>query len=502
MQPAANLPGQIGSEKTFLGHPVGLYVLFFTELWERFNFYGMRALLIFYMTKVFLFDDRFGPLSYGAYNGLVYATPLLGGFFADRILGYRRAIILGGILMAIGEFGLAAAGLGIITQGLTSFYVSLGFIIVGNGFFKPNISTIVGSLYSPGDARRDSAFTIFYMGINVGATVAPLVCGTIGETYGYHYGFLIAGIGMVLGLVTFLAFRRHLGDKGLRPKTVGPTAIEALFTKREILTYVLAIILVPIAAFLVSKPDYVAEYASPVAAGAFLVYIVYEASKSTIIERHGIFVAIILTIASLAFWAAFEQAGSSINLFTDRHINRTIFGTELKASSFQSVNAIFIVLLAPVFSWLWVRLDRAGLNPSSPVKFVYGLVLVGAGFVFLVFAAKQTDDGAKAGMYLLLLCYLIHTMGELCLSPVGLSMITKMAPARLGGTMMGFWFLFTAFAHIVAGKLASKEPDWGFEKLFFRIMLGGIAAGLILLVISPIVKKWEKEKLAENKAAG
>ncbi|MEK6642822.1 MAG: peptide MFS transporter [Planctomycetota bacterium] len=496
--PAPGFGSSPASQREFLGHPVGLFVLFFAELWERFNFYGMRALLILFLTKVYLFDDKFSYLLYGAFNGLLYATPLLGGWLADRVLGYRRAVILGGILMAFGEFGLALPGLKFVEQSNTALYIALGLIIIGNGFFKPNISTMVGSLYSPSDARRDSAFTIFYMGINIGATIAPLVCGTIGETYGFHYGFLLAGIGMIIGLLCFTFFGHLLGDKGLPPKNEANDFGKKRFTSMDMATFFGAVVLVPVAALLVSMPDMVAKWAAPAAAVAFFVYIAYEAAKCTTVERHGIFVAIILSISSLAFWGAFEQAGSTINVFTDRHVDRTMLGSERPASNFQSVNAIFIVLLAPVFSMLWAGLGKKNLNPSSVIKFVLGLLQVGAGYIFLVWAAKQADSGGKAAVGLLLATYFIHTMGELCVSPVGLSMITKMAPQRLGAFMMGFWFLTTSFGHVVAGKLASMQTEWGFGKLFYRLMIGSIIAGILLLLISSWVKKWERAKLAEN----
>ncbi|MBI5762788.1 MAG: peptide MFS transporter [Planctomycetes bacterium] len=498
--PAPGFGSHPAGQREILGHPVGLFVLFFAELWERFNFYGMRALLIFYLTKSYLFNKEFSSLSYGAFNGLLYATPLLGGLLADRVLGYRRAIVLGGILMALGEFGLALPGLGFIKQTNLALYAALGLIIIGNGFFKPNISTMVGSLYAPGDARRDSAFTIFYMGINIGATIAPLVCGTIGETYGFHYGFLLAGAGMVLGLICFTAFGHLLGDKGLPPKSAANDFGKKRFTSKDFLTFGGAFVFVPLAALLVSMPDKVSEWAAPGAAIAFFFFISYEASKCTKVERQGIYVAIILSISSLAFWGAFEQAGSSISIFTDQHVDRTMFGSERPASNFQSVNAIFIVLLAPVFSWLWARLGKMNLNPSSVIKFVLGLLQVGAGYIFLVWAAKQADSGGKAAVGLLLATYFVHTMGELCVSPVGLSMITKMAPQRLGAFMMGFWFLTTSFGHVVAGEFASKQEKWGFGTLFYRLMIWGIVAGVLLFLFSPWVKKWERAKLAENSA--
>jgi len=490
------------SEKTFLGHPIGLYVLFFTELWERFNFYGMRALLIFYMTKSFLFKDGFASLSYGAYNGLVYATPLIGGMLADRLLGYRRAIMLGGVLMAMGMFGLALPGFNVIPKGMVSFYVALGLIICGNGFFKPNISTMVGTLYKQGDPRRDGAFTIFYMGINIGAFLGPLLCGLIGEAKGYHWAFGLAGCGMVLGLICFVTFRRLIGDKGMPPRVEALREPSLIGIPKEWTLYLVILLAVPVAAFLVSKPEFVEKLAAPVIGGLFLLYVVWEALRSSSVDRGGIFVILILSLFSVMFWACFEQAGSSLNLFADRHVNRTIFGWEIPASVFQSVNAAFIVLLAPIFAWLWVRLNKAGLEPSSPIKFVLALFQMSLGFMALVVAAKQATGSVKASLLLLIVAYFFHTTGELCLSPVGLSMVTKMAPVRLAGLLMGLWFLCTAFAHIVAGALASKTATWGFEQMFRVIVYSSAAAGVALLVLSPIVKKWERAKLAQHTTGG
>lgn len=494
----APLPAGNGDQRTFLGHPIGLFVLFFTELWERFNFYGMRALLIFYMTKWFMFDDKLASTSYGAINGLIYATPLIGGMLADRMLGYRRSIFMGGILMAMGEFGLLAAGLNILPANKWTFYTCMALIIAGNGFFKPNISTMVGTLYRQGDPRRDGAFTIFYMGINIGAALAPLICGTIGELYGYHYGFGLAGVGMVVGLLCFWRFKHYLGDRGLPPSTNAMSQSSFAGIPNGILLYLGIIAFIPLGAYLVSEPHFVETYAAPIVGFAFIAYILWEAFRSPKAERDGILVVVILTVFSIAFWAFFEQAGSSINLFTDRHVDRVILGWEIPASAFQSVNAIFIVLLAPVFSLLWLKLGRMGKDPSSALKFVLGLVQLGLGFVALVLAAKQAESGAKASLLLLLLAYLLHTMGELCLSPVGLSMVTKMAPARLGGLLMGMWFLSAAFAHVIGGKLAGFSADWGYTKLYTVIFVTAVACGLVLLAIYPIIKKWEKERLASQ----
>lgn len=490
------------NERTFLGHPVGLYVLFFTELWERFNFYGMRALLIFYLTKTFLFDDEFASNSYGAINGLVYATPLIGGMLADRLLGYRRAIILGGTLMALGEFGLAFAGFGLLPKSIWSFYVSMALIIAGNGFFKPNISTMVGGLYKQGDPRRDGAFTIFYMGINIGAAVAPIVCGAIGEKFGYHYGFGIAGVGMVLGLICFTAFKQHLGGQGAPPPRQAVAQRGIVGANAHLFMYVGILLFIPLGAFLVSRPHIVETYAAPVVGIAFLAYIIWEMTRSTPAERRGILVAVILTTFSIMFWAFYEQAGSSINLFTDRHVDRVIFGWEIPASVFQSVSAVFVVAFAPVFSMLWLWLGRRGRDPSSALKFALGLLLLGIGFVSLVLGARQSDGGAKAGLILLVGGYLFHVWGELCLSPVGLSMITKMAPARLGGLMMGMWFLSAAFAHVAGGKLSGLSANWGFTKLYTVIFVCAFASGALLLLCYPLLKKWEKARLASHHASG
>ncbi|MCK6457421.1 MAG: peptide MFS transporter [Phycisphaerae bacterium] len=487
------------SERTFLGHPIALYVLFFTELWERFNFYGMRALLIFYFMQTFNVERGPASESYGAYNGLVYATPLLGGMLADRIIGYRRSIILGAILMGLGEFGLTFSGFGIIPQNHVTIFSSLALVIVGNGFFKPNISTLVGTLYRQGDNRRDTAFTIFYMGINIGAFLSPIACGQIGQRYGFHYGFGLAGIGMVVGLIIFLCGKHLLGDHGLPPNPEVLKSRRVMGIRRDTAVYAGAVLLVPIAAFLVSTPHLVIRYAAPVVGAAFLLYVIWEAFRSEHAERVGLFAALLLIFFSIVFWACFEQAGSSMNLFTESCVDRTVFGYTIEASVFQSVNAAFIVLLAPFFTYLWTRLGRAGLEPSSPVKFGLALIQVGAGFVFLVIAARHATGAAKAGLVWIFLAYFFHTTGELCLSPVGLSMITKLAPARLGGLMMGMWFLSSAFAHLIGGVISSMTGrEGGFEPVFKMIVYFACASGVVLLILSPVIKRWERIRLESH----
>ena len=488
-----NHPNENG---TILGHPKGLFVLFSTELWERFNYYGMRALLTLYMTKKLGFADDTAALTYGAANGLLYATPLIGGMIADRLLGYRLAITIGGILMAVGEFVLTFMGFGILPENVTVFYIGMAMIIAGNGFFKPNISTMVGTLYKQGDPRRDGAFTIFYMGINIGA-MSPLICGWLGENYGYHLGFGLAGVGMLLGLISFLAFRRHLGDRGLPPQpTTGAPNRNVMYS--TILVLVGVILFIPLGAYLVSKPGFVAEWAAPVAGGFFITYILWESTRGTRAERNGVFVIVILSLFSVMFWAFFEQAGTSMTLFTDRHIDRTIFGYEVSTSQFQAVNAMFIVLLAPFFAMLWTRLGQKGQNPSSALKFSMALFQMGLGFAVMWLAAKQASGGLKVTMLFLIVTYLLHTTGELCLSPVGLSMVTKMAPVRLAGLLMGMWFLSNAFAHILGGVLASYSKEWGFTYLYGAIAVAASSAGVVLLLIYPLIKRWENERIASH----
>lgn len=490
----ANQPSDQG---TILGHPKGLFVLFSTELWERFNYYGMRALLTLYMTKQLGFADDGASLTYGAANGLLYATPLIGGMIADRLLGYRLAITIGGILMAIGEFILTFMGFKILPENVTVFYIGMAMIIAGNGFFKPNISTMVGTLYKQGDPRRDGAFTIFYMGINIGA-MSPIICGWIGENYGYHLGFGLAGVGMLLGLFSFLALRKYLGDKGLPPQTTGGASRRSSVVLTTVLVLAGVVLFIPLAAYLVSKPGIVAEWAAPIAGGVFILYILWEAGRSSRAERHGIFVIVILSLFSVLFWAFFEQAGTSMTLFTDRHVDREVLGYEIKTSMFQAVNPIFIVLLGPFFSMLWTGLGGLGRNPSSALKFSLALFQMGLGFLVLLLAVKQVSNGVKASLLLLILTYFLHTTGELCLSPVGLSMVTKMAPVRLAALLMGMWFLSNAFAHILGGVLAAQSADWGFEKLYTVIAISGIVAGVVLLAIYPIIKRWENERLASH----
>ncbi len=475
-----------GSDKPageLFGHPKGLFVLFFAEMWERFSFYGMRALLVLYMTKALQYADEHATGVYGAYIGFVYATPLIGGMLADRFLGYRRAIVLGGILMSFGHFAMAI-------EHPVFFFGAMALIIAGNGFFKPNISTMVGSLYKRDDPRRDGAFTIFYMGINIGAGLSPIACGYLGERIGWHYGFTLAGFGMLVGLGVFLWGQKLLGDFGLPPR---PEAFREKIggIPKPAFLYGAIVLFLPFAAYMLTRPSWV-QTGVYLIGPLFVAYVIYEAMRSTREERGRLFVVLALILFSITFWACFEQAGSSINLFTDRHVDRTILGWEIPTTWFQSVNPLFIILLAIPFSSLWIRLSRAGRNPTAPVKFGFGLLQLSLGFVAMVIAAKQAANSGTSSLFWLVLAYFLHTTGELCLSPVGLSTVTRLSPARLVGLMMGVWFLSNAFAGVLSGQIAALTgAEAGYGGVFSMIVYFAGGAGVLLFLLSPFLKKLE-----------
>jgi proton-dependent oligopeptide transporter, POT family len=437
-------------------HPPGLYLLFFTELWERFSYYGMRAILVLYLTTALVSGglgiDKSTALSiYGFFTGAVYFTPMIGGYLSDRFLGRRLAITIGGVIMAIGNFVLFAL------QSQVGLYLGLALLIVGNGFFKPNISTLVGELYSDKDSRRDAAFTIFYMGINVGAFFAPLICGFLAEDYfkttiggvdhfGFQYGFLASSIGMIVGQVIFNVLgNRFLGEMGKkavgkpREIAVGANASEAPLTKKEM-------------------------------------------QRTTVI--------IILVCFVTFFWAGFEQAGSSLTLYTDKFVDKMIFGWEVPTSWFQSLNPLFIVLLAPVLSAIWIKLaSNKKTDLNIPTKMAWGMILLGLGFVVLIAAVIQTGSDEqhiiqKANMIFIVLTYFLHTLGELCLSPVGLSMVSKIAPVRLASLLMGVWLAGSGLANVLAGQLAAFTETLGYLEVFSVIGILTIGLGLVLLLVS------------------
>ncbi len=676
-------------QRKILGHPPGLFTLFFAEMWERFSYYGMRALLLYYMIKGFLgYHDNEAYAVYGAYTGLVYATPFIGGILADKLLGAKRAVVIGGALMAAGHLLM-----GIEQQ--HAFFIALALLIVGNGFFKPNISTIVGSLYPDGAPERDGGFTLFYMGINLGAAMSPLLCGFIGETFGWHYGFGLATIGMLIGLAVFVAPTRlaqgmvgggallsavtlfllpqdlyvfsvmafvgtalliaagvsltamNLGglptNVGLPPDPEQLTAKSPIGLRKDLTVYLGILVAVPILALLVSGnrgirfiPEetiegittalgalgsvvgtFLNEIATPaglVLTGigvVALIVMVKAALGATKVERERMWVVLILMFFSMLFWSFFEQAGSSVSNFTDRNVERVfperlvtadevgseilfeptqsqlgyafdgevlingearawpggtfllghldgfrdeardddesgslmtvlqksflvgglfgeveettvpvqlrwrvddehvgmgVQGSEVPASTFQAANPIFILIFAPIFTIIWTFTGRWGFEPSTPVKFGLGMIQLGAGFIALWYGATLFDERGMVGLPWLLLGYLLHTTGELCLSPVGLSMVTKLSIKKIVSTVMGAWFLATAFSAYLAGIIATFTGvshgggDGGvpapietvgiYSAVFVKIGICAIVSGLVLFALSPLLKKW------------
>jgi len=440
------------------GHPRGLPMLFFAEMWERFCFYGMRALLVLYLTKGFLkMADEAAGYVYASYNAMVYLTPIIGGIIADKLLGYRAAIILGGIVMATGEFTL-------LVEREFAVYAGMAIIILGNGLFKPNISTLVGKLYAPGDPRRDAGFTIFYIGINVGALTSTLLCGWIGENWGWTWGFGLAGIGMLAGILTFTLGKERLEGHG------GPPKPEA-FPKYLAMVILGLCVIAPVVWWLLQN-EQVVTYLLLAGIGLTLGTILFVAFKSDRIQREKLFLLMVLWVFHALFWAFFEQAGSSLTLFTDRNVDRDIFTWTMPTSWGQFFNPAFIVIFGSVFSLLWVMLAKKRRDPSIPAKFGLALVQLGAGYGVLVLGAAAGINGIVPLVFLVL-CYLLHTTGELCLSPVGLSAVTKLAPQKIVGMVMGAWFLSIATAHKVAGyvnALAGVKPEFSkamgiFDKL-------------------------------------
>lgn len=482
-------------------HPRALFALFMVELWERFSYYGMRAILVLYMTSQlaqgvrsgFGYDDGTAYGIYGAYGALVYLSPIMGGYLADKFMGFRRAIIWGAILMALGQFTL-------FLNNEVAFFIGLALLVVGNGFFKPNISSMIGRFYPEGDPRRDGAFTIFYMGINIGAFLTPLTCGAIGEIEGWRYGFLAAGIGMVLGLLIFnwAQAKGWYETYGLKPAEADTNKF--LGIQGATVPYVATLIMLPLAWLLIKQNDVVDVLLGIFGAG-MIAYLFYMSSKYEKVQRERLWTIVVLLLFTTVFWSFFELAGSALNLFTDRNVNKNFLGFDLTTTFFQSVNPLFIMLFAPVFSWMWIRLARANREPSAPYKFAVGLLLLGAGFLVLNIGKASAVEGLVPAIFLILL-YMMHTLGELALSPVGLSLVTKLAPAQIVGFMMGCWFLSSSIAH-QAGKHISKltaveagENMTAVDTLaksmpvFNNVGLFAIGAGVLLLLLAPMINKW------------
>jgi proton-dependent oligopeptide transporter, POT family len=487
-------------DTAFFGHPRGLSTLFFTEMWERFSYYGMRALLILFMTAPIAagglgFDTAVAGAIYGLYTSSVYMACLPGGWIADRLIGPRRAVLYGGILIAAGHFSMAAPS-------LASFYLGLTLIVLGTGLLKGNVAVVVGYLYSKEDQRRDAGFSFFYMGINLGAFFAPIVTGYLAQspqfketlvsmgldpTDAWHWGFGAAGVGMVLGLVQYVRGARHLGNAGLKPSQP-PDAR----TKRIAASVAASLVAIGIALFAGILPitaTQVADAAGAALLGGTIVFFGWLLLSSgwTAGERRRLFAIALLFVAATLFWSQFEQAGSTLNLFGDRATRADILGVSFPSSYFQSVQPILIFTLAPVFAWLWFRLGSR--EPSSPTKFALGLLCAGAGYAVLAVAAVSAASGVRVSPMWLITTYFLHSVGELCLSPVGMSAMTKLAPARIVGLIMGVWYLSISIGNFTGGRISSLYGTMSLPTLFTVVGAFGIGAGLVMFLLTPPIKR-------------
>jgi proton-dependent oligopeptide transporter, POT family len=488
------------SQGTLLGHPKGLFVVFSTALWERFSFYSMRGILTLYTAGVVLAamgKEAGGQADaiYGAYLGFVYASPLIGGMLADRLLGQRRAIYIGGTLMALAQFTLAGHALlldaGTPVSSLNwMFFTGLGLLAAGNGFFKPNISTIVGTLYEQGDARRDAAFTIFYMGMNIGALAASFSAG-FAQEYGWHLGFLLAGAGMILAQIIFALGSGTIAGKGLPPEGARLGSVGRLGIPNGVALLVGIAIVVPAFAYLMSHPNWVQGLAV-IVAGPVVLYLLWEATRGSREEAGRMIVILVLCMFSVIFWGFYELAGSTITRFTEDIVNRNVFGTEVQAAFLANfVNPLLIIILAIPAAAAWVWLGRKHMEPSSPLKFVFGLAFLTLGFLMLLLGAKEAQMSGthKCAMAWLILAFFFHTTGELCLSPVGLSTITKLAPARLVGLFMGVWFLSAALGNVLAPWVVGSAAGLAFDSIFTRAVVITTVGAVVLLVLVPVLKR-------------
>lgn len=518
-------------------HPRALFVLFFAEMWERFSYYGMRALLTLYMVKE-LFNhlgteaDTKALGIYGSYTAMVYLFPVVGGIIADRILGFRKAILFGGILMMAGHFALALEGM-YFPKNMDLFFISLAFIIIGNGFFKPNISSFLGKFYGLNDSRKDGAFTIFYMGVNIGALLAIVTCGYVGEEISWHYGFGLAGIGMLAGVLVFwLAGPRTFGMKGINPSAHDideeideEEQVELLhgsaharedilhreaenferytspkLKRNQFFTVIGTLIFIPICAQFLNLSETVTAILLVLSIGILIVLFVMSLKQEEKAKRQRLWVVMVLFVFHAVFWALFEQAGGSITLFTERNVLRH----GIPASTFQFFNSFFIMILAPLFSYIWLKMNQAKKEPSTPMKFVLGLFFLAVGFAVIVIGSKYFAVDGMVSMVFLIAMYFFHTTGELCLSPVGLSMITKLSPVKAVGFVMGAWFLSISLANKMAGLIgqltatedvdAAAHPAVGLAAYAHTYLIWGVGVVLgsafILLLLVPTLRKW------------
>ena len=504
------------------GHPKGLYLLFVTEMWERFSYYGMRALFMLYMVQALLFDKEMASQVYGSYTGLVYLTPLIGGYIADRYWGNRRSIVVGALTMAAGQFMLFLSACYFHQVELAKWlmFIGLGLLILGNGFFKPNISTMVGRLYTADDKRKDSAFTIFYMGVNVGSTLAPLICGLVGNTghpEDFKWGFLAACIGMVLGAAVFQIFKnKYICDPDGNPVGTVPSKADCNTqkasqtgkesNKRTIWMAVGTVLLTILFSVnwngnggIFAGADWIGSliYATTI---VMPIIIITDKSLSRT-EQARIGVIYIIAFFVIFFWAAYEQAGASLTLFASEQTNRDIFGWEMPASWFQSFNPLFVVVLAYIMPGVWGFLNKRKMEPASPTKQAIGLLLLSLGYLFICFGVKDAVPGVKVSMIWLTGLYFIHTMGEIALSPIGLSMVNKLSPLRFASLMMGIWYLSTATANKFAGMLSGLYPEAGKVKSIFGyqiatmydfFMVFVVMSGVASLILFLLSKKLQK----------
>jgi len=512
-------------QNDFLGHPKGLYVCFLTEMWERFSFYGMKALLLLYLVKYHLFADSNGYNLIGSYGGLVYAVPVLGGLVADRWLGMRKSVVLGGTLLCLGHFGMAFEGhQAAIIDGqivrdqhaLQVFYFSLALIISGVGFLKPNISTIVGRLYPENDPRRDSGFTIFYAGINLGAFIAPLLCGWLGEAYGWRYGFGLAGIGMVAGLVNFIHGQKHFhghaepnDPEKLKRKVWGLVPVEALIYLAAIGGVVVIwgliqthSVLLTITSWLPAmSPVILVMHTVTICVLAGILWLILRHCDA--VERSRMLVLLVLIMGGLIFYTLYEQTYGSWILFSDRLMNRQAFGVNWSASQLSALGAMFILLLSPLFAWLWPTLARRGINPGKPMKTTLGIFFAAVSFWILLYSTKHPEMNGLVSLWWFVLAYLVLEVGEITLSPIGLSAVTQLSVPRVVSLMMGAWFLGTSYSEVLAaqlGKLSVVEQAIGadldvaaamagYQGLFELLFWIGLGCGIFLLLLTPLLNR-------------
>jgi len=501
--PAAEPRPSILDDRSLLGHPIGLGLLFLVEMWERFSYYGMRAFLVLYLVHALGWSDARATGLYGSYTSLVYLTPLIGGYLADRLIGTRRSLVLGSVIIALGHFSLAIPS-------MATFYVGLGLIVVGTGFFKSNAATMVGQIYRPGDPRRDAGFTIYYMGVNAGAFGGPLICGLLAEKVGWHWGFGAAGVGMLAGLVMYLWLRNeYLPGIGVRAE--GTRAAQAAAEgasgtdQRMLLNGAAGALLGGAVAWALSGWNWYPVLLGMAVGIAFAVTVFGTRGA----ERRRVLGIFLTAFFVVFFWTAYEQAGSSMNLFADRHTALpAIHGWTMPASWFQWFNPIMILVLAPLFAALWGALSRRRREPSTAMKMVAGLFLLGVGFLFMVQGGRGADSGVKVSAWWLTLAYLFHTFGELCLSPVGLSYVSRLAPARYASLLMGAWYLANTIANKLSGALAGLTPTPGVERsaaaaglagylqratstnagFFALFVVMGLAGGALMLLFVPLIK--------------